>query len=243
MNRIHYREAIAQISSQFTWKLLFYSERDTRREFASLFFTVRAATALDLEVIEVAQGAADPIKDWQPGFRVRWQRGGSSGCYLIGREGTAYTIIARARALSWAGEQTEVLTITERCRLHIPAWKRLLAAVITEEARHGVRRRLTEARRRRDWISGAAKRERRAKIERFRFCHYRIHGIHRTKMYRVMMIRGQTQRRRSQQRWLIEAIRAGGSSTTETQWIRSHEIWRSGRRGRGHVRRRGKLLE
>lgn len=228
---------------------LFYSERETRREFASSLRAARAAIALDLKVIEVVEGAADPVKDRQPGLGVRRQRGGSSGCYLVGGEWAAYAVVARARALSRAGEQTEVLAEAERSRLQICARDRLLAAVVAEEARHGVGRRLTEARRRRDGIGGAAERERRAEIERLRLRRpdHRIHGAHRMVMvHRVMMmIRGQAQRRRSQQRRLIEAVRAGSGGAAEAQRIRSHEIWRGGggRRGYGHVRRRGQLLE
>lgn len=63
-------------------------------------------------------------------------------------------------------------------------------------------------------------------------------------MYRGM-IRAQIQRRRSQQR-LIEVVRAGCSGTAEAQRVRSQEVRCSsggGHRSRGHVRRRGELLE
>lgn len=107
---------------------------------------------------------------------------------------------------------------------------------------------MTQAGRRRDGVGGAAEREGRAEIERFRLRRpdHRVHGVHlMMMMHRVMMmIRGQAQRRRSQQRRLIEAVRAGGGGgAAEAQRIRPHEVRRGGRRGYGHVRRRGQLLE
>lgn len=114
------------------------------------------------------------------------------------------------------GEQTEVLAETERRCRQIRARGRLLAAVVAEETRHGVGRRLAEARRRRDRIGGAAEGERRAEIERLRFrrADHRLDGVHLMMMmmlHRVMMIRGQAQRRRSQQRRLIVAVRVGAT--------------------------------
>lgn len=96
-------------------------------------------------------------------------------------------------------EQTEILTEAERRCRQIRARSRLLATVVAEETRHGVGRRLAEARRRRHRIGGAAEREGRAEIERlgFRRADHRLDGVHLMMMmvlHRVMMIRGQAQR-------------------------------------------------
>lgn len=163
----------------------------------------RPLPSLDLEVLEVHEGAADPVEDRQPGLRVGRQRRGCPGCDFV-RPERAADAVARTRALS-GRDQTEVLTEAERCRRQV----RLLATLVAEEAGHGVGRGLAQARRRRDRVASAAEREGWAEVEWFwlgRADHRSDRVAGRLMMVMgavvvllvVMVVRGEAQRRRSQ---------------------------------------------
>ena len=187
---------------------------------------------LDLEVLEVDEGAADAVEDRQPRLGARRERRGRPR----GAE-----LLQRARALPRAREQAEVLAEAEG-RGGALARGRLVA----EEARHGVGRRLAEARARRDRVGRAAQREGGREVQRLGSALADDDRAARL----VVVVQAQAVaalqrllRRRRVELLLLVLLVLLLVARGQGERVGAREGRGGGRDGRGHLRRGGQLLE